>query len=85
MIRVIVKGGETEAAPTGLQIPDEVTPFTVLNLLQEVRSSDRMGDSDRRDLDAAVVRIETHYFGESGNGDVPDLRSIAQDWVRRGS
>lgn len=84
MLRSVFKGSGAVEAPRGLQVPDDVTPFTVLNLLQEVRSSPRIGDADRQDLDAAVIRIETHYFGESQSGEAPDLRSIARDWVRKG-
>lgn len=84
MLRSVMKSTEVEEGPKGLRVPEDVTPFTVLNLLQEVRTSPRIGDAERRDLDAAVIRIETHYFGESQNGDAPDLRTIAQDWVRKG-
>ncbi|QDV09762.1 hypothetical protein Poly30_53220 [Planctomycetes bacterium Poly30] len=84
MLWAVVKGDRPAEAAKGLQVPDDVTPFTVLNLLQEVRSSPRIGDAERRDLDAAVIRIETHYFGEVQNGAAPDLRSIAHDWVKRG-
>ncbi|MEM8712568.1 MAG: dihydrofolate reductase, partial [Planctomycetota bacterium] len=38
----------------------------------------------RRDLDAAVLEIEAHYFGSDATGDSPDLVAIARDWVRRG-
>ena len=85
MLRVVLKSAGAAPAPTGLRMPDEVTPFTVLNLLGEVRSSPKMTDPARRDLDAAVVSIETHYFGEAQGGPAPDLQAIAQDWVRRGS
>ena len=85
MFRIVFKGTDREVVATGLRVPDDVTPFTVLNLLNEVRSSPKIGDPDRRDLDAAMVSIETHYFGEAQSGTAPDLRSIAQDWVKRGT
>lgn len=85
MLRVVLKGSETETVATGLRVPDDVTPFTVLNLLNEVRSSPKIGDPDRKEIDSAVIRIEDYYFGAGQDGAAPDLASIAQAWVKRGS
>ena len=65
-----------------MSICKDVTPFSVLNLLREVRSSPKLGDAQRRELDAAVIRIEQHYFGEN-EAERPDLAGIAQDWLKR--
>ncbi len=82
MLRSILKGSGDVAGPAGPQMPEEMTPFSVLNLLRDVRSSPRIDDGQRRELDAAVIQIEQHFFGEA-DAARPDLVSIAQTWIKR--
>ncbi|MEM7202906.1 MAG: hypothetical protein AAF628_21790 [Planctomycetota bacterium] len=71
-----------QAAATGLQMPERVTPFSVLALLREVRAAPRLDDVGRREIDATIARIEHYYFGPA-EGDAPNLGAIAGEWVRR--
>jgi hypothetical protein len=68
--------------PTGRELPDPLTPFTVLGLLRDIRGEDGLSEPQRRELAAAMSDIERHYFA-GPNGSEPDLRSVAERWVRR--
>jgi hypothetical protein len=68
--------------PVGLQVPASITPFTVLGLLREIERHGALGEAGRGELRSAIAAIETHYFAET-NGESPDLRQIAEHWVRR--
>ncbi|MEL6906265.1 MAG: hypothetical protein AAFP22_12710, partial [Planctomycetota bacterium] len=73
------EGAQVEAGPA---VPDELTPVTVLGLLDEIRRSGSVPDSERRELDVAALEIERHYFGQS-DGSEPDLRAIVHRFVAR--
>ena len=79
-------GGQGDGAQgpeaSGLSLPDEITPVTVLSLLGEVRRANHMDTAMQRELDAAVLQIERRYFGADDGAEV-DLRTIAQQWVER--
>ncbi|MEM9380774.1 MAG: hypothetical protein AAGB93_12550 [Planctomycetota bacterium] len=81
LIRTIGDPAQVETVE-GFRIPDEITPFSVLGLLGEVRRANHMDLGVQRELDEAVLRIERHYFGEDPEGDL-DLTSIARRWVTR--
>jgi len=74
--------GETQTADAGIRVPERLTPFSVIGLLQQIQASPRLADGQRAELSTTILRIEQHYFGEKA-GDAPDLGQIAQDWVRR--
>ncbi|MEM6672153.1 MAG: hypothetical protein AAF726_04880 [Planctomycetota bacterium] len=77
-----IDGGSGEVQAVGPQVPDEINPFSVLALLGEVKRANHKDEGVLRELDATVLRIERQYFGEAADENV-DLRTIAQDWVRR--
>jgi hypothetical protein len=73
----------TPPAAEGLRVPAEVTPFTVLGLLRRIDAVDGLDDNARRELQGAIERIESGYFATGSDGEVPDLRALATDWVAR--
>jgi len=75
--------GDEAVRSSGLELPEEINPVTVLSLLGEVRRANHMDAAAQRELDAAVLRIERRYFGSDEEGDV-DLALIAREWVGRG-
>lgn len=67
---------------TGLQVPDRLTPFTVIGLLRTIRSDHRLDPTACAELDAAITRIEAGFFaGDAASA--PDLAAVAADWVAR--
>ena len=64
----------------GPELPENLTPVNVLGLLTELRAGGRIDGPARERLDAAVLEIEQHYFGESSESS-PDLAAIAREWV----
>jgi hypothetical protein len=74
--------GDLGPEASGLAVPDEITPVTVLSLLGEVRRANHMDAAVQRELDATVLEIERRYFGADEGAEI-DLRTIAQQWVER--
>ncbi len=66
-----------------LQMPGDITPFTVIGLLRHVRSKGRLQGTQQDELDATVLQIERYYFDQAQQGQQPDLTDIARTWLRR--
>jgi len=64
------------------EMPEPVTPFTVLGLLRDIEHNNGLGDDGHRELSASIERIERHYFVEAEAAD-PPLRTIAEEWLQR--
>ncbi len=71
------------AAAVGLQVPTQVTPFTVLGLLRQIRVGAGIDAATASELDAVIASIEAGYFAAGVASDAPDLRALATDWVDR--
>jgi hypothetical protein len=68
----------THARPV---LASNLTPFTVLDLLNRVRGSSQLSDIQRTELDRSIAVIEQHYFAAEPNGHTPDLRQVAERWL----
>ncbi len=77
-------GGGAERAGRLLQMPRQVTPFTVLALLQEVGARARLDDAARQALAADIARIEASHFGRAPDPTL-DLDAVARTWLARAS
>ncbi|HZT54580.1 MAG TPA: hypothetical protein VFA35_00020, partial [Burkholderiaceae bacterium] len=66
----------------GLRLPDQLTPFTVLGLLREIRARDGLDAGSVAELDGAIARVEAGYFSAAAAAS-QDLRALASDWVAR--
>ncbi len=78
--------GPPAAPVTSYALPEEITPFTVISLLQRIRDDRtlRMPDTQREELTESIRTLERDFFAASaGPGGATDLREIAQSWVRR--
>ena len=76
--------GDAAERDGGLRMPEKVTPFTVLALLEAVRASARLGDEQRAQLDADAHAVEAGHFGKGAqDGAAPDvdLDGIARRWL----
>ncbi len=65
-------------------LPDPLTPFSVLGLLTELRQSRQFPGSRSADLTRAIADLEHHYFSQNAHGN-GDLRVIAETWIREAS
>jgi hypothetical protein len=66
------------------QIPEVVTPFSVLGLLREIEHNNGLAAPQKQELATSIQQLERHYFAGS-NGSEPDLEKIAETWVARAS
>lgn len=64
----------------GPEVPENLTPVSVLGLLGDLRARGGIDGPARERLDAVVLEIEQHYFGERSER-APDLAAIAREWV----
>lgn len=64
------------------QLPDDITPFTVIGLLKHIQSNNGLDGNGRQELQTSIGRLERFYFGQAA-ADEPDLNEIAESWVRR--
>jgi hypothetical protein len=71
--------------PAARELPDPLTPFTVLGLLREIERGHPLPPHHLDELGRSITRLEQHYFsGEDGDPD-PDLRHLASTWIARSS
>lgn len=75
-------GPGTAVQDDQLRMPESVTPFSVLALLQRVRGAAPLADSQKEQLDADMRRIEASHFGKE-DGEALELESIARNWLGR--
>ncbi len=72
------------AAAAAWKLPERLTPFTTLGLLERIREEGKLDDGQRAELQQAIRTVERHYFSGNGNGDGRfDLRTVAEDWVSK--
>ena len=67
-----------------LRMPQQLTPFAVLALLQKIASRNELIEEHRQQLEGDMRRIEACHFGR-GSDDQLDLGEIADQWLRRAS
>lgn len=68
--------------PDSLRIPEPLTPFTVLGLLHDLERRNGLPGPQHDELSSTINRLEAYYF-VAPSGDEPDLREIAEHWIRR--
>jgi hypothetical protein len=74
------------APELGLQLPSQLTPFTVFGLLREIQRTGSLDPGSARELEQAIAAIEAGWFaqGADRNGNsAEELRSVATAWVQR--
>jgi hypothetical protein len=78
----ILRSGPKRAAATRFQMPEPVTPFSVLGLLRDIQQNNGLAAPEMQELAGSIEGIERHYFAENG-GDPIDLERVAETWIRR--
>ncbi|MCB1096958.1 MAG: hypothetical protein KDN22_15390 [Verrucomicrobiae bacterium] len=69
--------------PTGYRIPDEITPFSIVTLLRRIHSDAKLSDNDRSELGQSIAELERHFFNRGSDAASPDLKAIAENWIRK--
>lgn len=64
------------------QMPEHVTPFTVLGLLKDIERNNGLSPAGKQELGTYITRLE-HYYFEAPEGEEPDLTAVARRWVDR--
>jgi hypothetical protein len=65
-------------------IPDDINPFTVLTLLQDIKRRNGISNEQAVELESSINRVEQYYFGKSeSDQETEDLEQLAQTWVRQ--
>ena len=65
-----------------LELPDSITPFTVLGLLRKIERNNGFDGNGKQELATCINRLEQHFFFRIDD-DEPDLEEIAANWIRR--
>ncbi|MBX3462207.1 MAG: hypothetical protein KF830_03475 [Planctomycetes bacterium] len=76
------RSGPGQGAPPLLRMPAHVSPFTVLEVLYRAEAHGRLDEAARRQLRAAIERIEACHFGRADDPTL-DLEAVAAEWIRR--
>lgn len=70
-------------ATARMQLPQNLTPFTLTVLLRHIQQTGRLVPADKAALDQTIADLERRFFaGVNGSGEV-NLREIAEDWNRK--
>jgi chemotaxis protein histidine kinase CheA len=84
-VKMLSRRGQPEEE-SRFKVPQTITPFSVLALLKNIAERDGLATDERQELTASIADLEHHYFAATnGNGATmkPDLRGVAETWVRR--
>ena len=81
----IIRRGRREKVVTevrGLLLPEQLTAFTVLGLLRDIRDENQLSEAHHTELATIIDGLEQHYFRGEGESE-PNLRAIAEEWLMR--
>ena len=66
------------------QVPQPLTPFSVIRLLERIRAEGGLSQEQKAELNQSIGHLERSYFaGESNGNGHADLKGVTEDWVRR--
>jgi hypothetical protein len=79
------KAAEVSEVPVAYAFPSEITPFTVLNLLERMKADEKLtlNAEQRRELSEAIENLQRYFFSRptaGRNGD-HDLEQVARRWI----
>lgn len=75
------RGGQ-QSSQNALRMPEQLTAFSVLALLGEIRAVAPLSESQKEKLDADMLRVEQSHFAKSDSGEL-QLDKIASHWLSR--
>lgn len=65
------------------KLPEPLTPFTAIALLERIEKDGGLSESRRQELTRAIRGVERHYFAQANGDKGVDLKTIAEGWVRQ--
>lgn len=65
-----------------LAMPETITPFTVVSLLEQLRSQGQLSEAHSKELTQTLQELEDFYF-RGGQGQEPDLEGLAREWLHK--
>jgi hypothetical protein len=65
------------------ELPDPLTPFSVIGLLRQIERREGLAPQQRAELNTSIARLERHYFSDENGEPDPDLRQVASTWLAR--
>jgi hypothetical protein len=82
----LIRARPRESGAARFQVPEPLPPFSVLGLLRDIEHGNGLPALQLQELNSSIEQLERHYFaGTDGRDGEPDLRAIAEAWVRRAS
>jgi hypothetical protein len=64
------------------KLPETLTPFTVLGFLKRIDQNNGLDRAQKEELAHSIALVERRYFAVDADGQ-PDLKKLAEDWLRR--
>lgn len=69
-------------APLENGLPEDASPFVVISMLQDIQRNNGLSETQKKELDQSIHRLEKHYFGvERDDAGEPDLQVEAEKWT----
>jgi len=70
------------------KLPEPLTAFTAIGLLERIGQEAPLAEAQKAELQHSLRLLERHYFAANGNGagngdGAPDLKGIAEGWLRK--
>ncbi|MEM9018097.1 MAG: hypothetical protein AAGC68_13865, partial [Verrucomicrobiota bacterium] len=81
---LLVKRSRTtrvEEQENRFQIPEPLTPFTLIGLLNQIEANNGLNESQVKELRETADDLEKKYFGEDRSPSDSELHAIARQWV----
>jgi len=66
-----------------IEVPEQITPFTVLGLLRHIQFNNGLNDIGKQELASTIRGVEQYFFGSGNGAEEPDLKNIAESWVAK--
>jgi hypothetical protein len=73
---------ESDGPSVPFVVPDEITPLSVIGLLQRIKRGGNLDAAARSELDQTIASMQSHYY-TSNASTAPDLSGLAKDWVAK--
>jgi hypothetical protein len=75
------RGADEPAAP--FTVPAEITPLSVLGLLQRIQKHGKLDAATRTELEQTMASMRGHYYAPRPASGTLDLADTAKEWVAR--
>jgi hypothetical protein len=74
---------QADGLPAPFVVPDEITPLSVIGLLQRIHRGGNLDAVTRSDLDRTLASLKSHYYTAAASMVKPDLACVAKEWVAK--